>query len=61
MSANADNVRFILVCNVRVWAFSKNYPFLAKLYFYKKMAYGLGHDISCIKVLVVSDLQALFK
>ena len=40
---------------------SKNYPFLAKVKFYKEMAYGTGQDISCIKFLVVRDFEALFK
>ena len=37
---------------------SKNYLFLAKLVFLQKLAYGLGQDIYCIKVLVVHDFEA---
>ena len=61
MSASADTVRFKLVCNVRVWAYFEELPISGKTLFIRKMAYGPGQDISCIKCLVVSDFQALFK
>ena len=61
MSANADSVGFKLASNVHVWAyFGKIASFWKKLKFYKK-AYGLGQDISVIRFLVGSDLEALFK
>ena len=37
----------------------KNNPFPEKRNFYKKIAYGLGQDISCIKFLVVSDFKVI--
>ena len=40
---------------------SKNYPFPEKKEFLHKVAYGLGHDICCIKFLVVSDFKVIFK
>ena len=61
MSANADSVRLKLTCNVHVWASFKKLPASDKTFFLQKMAYGLGQGISCIKFLVVSDFEALFK
>ena len=61
MSAIADSVGFKLMCNVHVWAYFEKLSVSGKNIFYKKMAYGLGQDISCITFLVVSDIQVLFK
>ena len=62
MSANADSVKFRIACNVHDWAqFEKLSVSKKKTYFYKKIAYGIGQDISCIKFLVVSDFNVIFK
>ena len=61
MSANADSVRFKLASNNNVWVILIKYQFLAKLIFLQIMFDGLGKDISCITVFVVSDFEALFK
>ena len=39
----------------------KNYLFPEKHDFLHKIANGLGQDISCIKFLVVSDFDVIFK
>ena len=39
----------------------KKYLFPEKHDFLHKIAYGLGQDISCIKFLVVSDFDVIFK
>ena len=39
----------------------KNYAFPEKTECLHKIAYGLGQDISCIKFLVVSDFNVIFK
>ena len=59
--ASADSMGFKLACNVHVWAYFEKIPVSGKNLFFTKMAYGLGQDIACIKILVVSDLETLFK
>ena len=49
---------------ILLWhSLSLPYNYSGKTYFFflQNMAYGLGQDISCIKFLVVGDLEALFK
>ena len=50
--------------NLRTFMFGlilKKKTVSGKTYYLTKMAYGLRQDISCIKFLVVSDSDALFK
>ena len=63
MSANVDIVRFKLACNhgTCFGLFRKISSFWQNLFFLQKMPYGLGQDISCIKCLVVSDFETVFK
>ena len=55
MSANADNVRFKLACNVQFCAYFEKFAFSGKNIVFTKMAYGLGKDISLVNFPVVSD------
>ena len=61
MSAKTDSVGYKLAYNIHVLAYFEKLPVSGKTYVLQKMAYGLGLDISCIKFLVVGDLEALFK
>ena len=61
MSANADSVRFNFACNVHDRANFEKLSVSGKTEFLHKIAYGLGQDISCIKFLVVSDFNVIFK
>ena len=63
MSANAHIVGLNdwIAGNVHVWAHFEKLTFSQKKYFLRKMAYGLGQDISGIKFLVVSDFEAIVK
>ena len=57
----AVSVGFKLVCNVHAWAYFEKIPVSGKNLILQKIAYDLGQDISCIKFLVVSDCEILFK
>ena len=61
MSANADSVRFKFASNVNDWAYFEKVSIFGKTEFLLKIAYGLGQNISCIKILVVSDFKVIFK
>ena len=61
MSGNANSVRFTFACNVHNWACFEKLSVSGKTEFLHKVAYGLGHDISSIKFLVVSDFKVIFK
>ena len=61
MLANADSLRFKFACNAHDWAYFEKLSVSGKKEFLHKIAYGLGKDISCIKFLVVSDLEVIFK
>ena len=61
MSTNAGSVDSNLHAMSMFGLISKNYQFLAKPICFKKMAYGLRQDNSCIKILIVNDFEALFK
>ena len=61
MSANADSDRSKFACNVHDWAYFEKLSVSGKTYFLHKIAYGLGHDMSCIKFLVVSAFKIIFK
>ena len=64
MSANAESLRFKFVCNVHDWGYFEKLSISrkkTKTDFLHKIAYGLGQDISCIKLLVVSDFKVIFK
>ena len=61
MSANADSVRFKFACNVHDWAYFEKIFVSGKTEFLPKIAYGLWQEISCFKVLVVSDIKVIFK
>ena len=60
MSANEDSLRFKFACNVHNWAYFEKLSVSEKTEFLRKIAYGLGQDISCIKFLVVSDFKVIF-
>ena len=61
MSTNADSLRFKFACNVHDWAYFEKLSVSEITEFLHKIAYGLGQDISCIKFLVVSDFNVIFK
>ena len=61
MSTNADSLRFKFACNVHDWAYLEKLSVSGKTEFLRKIAYGLGQDISFIKFLVVSDFKVIFK
>ena len=50
MSANADSVRFKFASNLHDWAYFEKSSISGKTECLHKIAYGLGQDISCIKL-----------
>ena len=61
MSANADSLRFKFASKVHDWAYFEKLSVSGKTDFLHKIAYGLRQDIPCIKFLVVSDFEVIFK
>ena len=61
MSGISNSVRFKFACNVHDWACFEKLSVSGKTDFLHKVAYGLGQDISCIKLLVVIDFKVIFK
>ena len=61
MSGYANSVRFKFACNVHDWACFEKLSVSGKTEFLHNVAYGLGQVISCIKFLVVSDFNVIFK
>ena len=61
MLANEDSLRFKFARNVHDWAYFEKITISWKTEFLRKIAHGLGQDISCIKFLVVSDFKVILK